>query len=194
MCAVSQFVLTVASHLGVLIVEEMIFECCAELGRELIACSDGEQSGHVVARAYAILIGSRIAAELCMQSTQLRLCALRICCYQCGDGGVAESGFEDIGVVLGVQLRTELVAGTERKRTLMEVETDDGCEAPALLVDIEQQSCQFAQLRMVFGDHVTTIVSVIVVGPYADCSREAVEELVGEVELSAVDVLLSLHL
>ena len=47
---------------------------------------------------------------------------------------------------------------------------------------------------MVLGDHVAAIVAVVIVGTHADGCREAVEEFVGEVELSTVNVLLAFHL
>ena len=76
----------------------------------------------------------------------------------------------------------------------MEVNANDRRTAPAQLVDIELQTGQIAEHGMSAGNHMTLIVAVVIVCPNAYGCRETVKNLVGEVYLSAKDVLLALHL
>ena len=47
---------------------------------------------------------------------------------------------------------------------------------------------------MVYCLNVTAIVTVVVVGTNTDSSRQAVNQLIGKVNLSTIDILLTLHL
>ena len=76
----------------------------------------------------------------------------------------------------------------------MKVDANMRGEAPAFLVNVEQQGCQLSQLRVVGGFDMTAIVAVIIVDAHTCCNSQTVEQLIGEVELSAIDVLLAFHL
>ena len=138
MRAVCQFLLAVVCHFCILVVEEVIFQRGAQPGRELIACSHAEQRRHVVARTNTILIRSGVGTKLCLQSLQLGLGILRVGSHHGCYRGRSQSGIEHVGVVLGVDFRTELIAGRKRQRSLMVGQADNGREAPALLVNVEQ--------------------------------------------------------
>ena len=75
----------------------------------------------------------------------------------------------------------------------MESQADEWREAPTLLVDVERQVGEVSR-GGVIGFDVAAIVAVIVVGTKTRGSREAVEQLLSKVELTAIDVLLTLHL
>ena len=47
---------------------------------------------------------------------------------------------------------------------------------------------------MLVGNDVTTIVTIVVVGTCACCNRQEICDFVGQIELSAIDVLLTFHL
>ena len=47
---------------------------------------------------------------------------------------------------------------------------------------------------MTIGQDMTTIIAVVVVGTHADRGREVIVDLTGDVNLSAIDILLTLHL
>ena len=63
MGAVGKFILAVVGHLGVLIVEEMVFQGCTQIWGKLIAGSDAEQGGHIVACLHTVLVWRGISAE-----------------------------------------------------------------------------------------------------------------------------------
>ena len=77
----------------------------------------------------------------------------------------------------------------------MVVETDDRREAPAALDAVELQVDQVDRIGN--GRHIrideSPVVSVVIVSPDTDGSREVVVDLAGDVQLSAIDVLLTLH-
>ena len=171
MSAMSEFVLTVVGHLGVLIVEEVILESGTELGRELITSSNREQGGHVIAGTDTVLIRSSVATELSLQCHQFSLGTCRVGSHQSSDGGSAKSSIQNIGLVLWVNLRTELIAGSQCERTLMVVDTNHGGEPPSFLIDIKQQLGHLAQLGMILGNDVSAIVAVVIVSAYAYSSE-----------------------
>ena len=76
----------------------------------------------------------------------------------------------------------------------MVVKANDRCKAPTFLVDVEFQCCQLSQHGVVVGNDVAAVETVVVVGSETDGCREEVGNLVGQVQLSAKDVLLALHL
>ena len=179
MGTVSQLLLTITTHLGVFVVEEMIFEGCTEIRGKLVTCCDREQGWHVVASANAILIRSNVGAET---TTHLLLDAIAdgdslfsrdgTCHHEIrqrflNQTGRVEFGLQHVCVVFGVQFGAELITGRQREGSLMVVQTDDRREAPALLVNIEQEFCQCA-FRAVVGDDMTTIVTIVVVGAYTN--------------------------
>ena len=75
----------------------------------------------------------------------------------------------------------------------MEGQADDGREAPALLVNIEREVCEVSHSRTICLD-MAAIVAVVVVGAETGCGREAVEHFIGEIDLTAINILLALHL
>ena len=62
------------------------------------------------------------------------------------------------------------------------------------MVNIKLQFGKVAKQLMIVGNDVSAIVAVVVVGAYADSSRQIVEDTIGEVHLSTIDVLLTFHL
>ena len=106
-----------------------------------------------------------------------------------GNKFVTKTCIKDIGLVLGLDFGTELVASRECEGSLMVVDADDGCEAPALLVDVKQHTSKLTIFSTFVSNHMTTEVTVVVVGTETCRCREAVENLVGEVDLSAIDIL-----
>ena len=171
MGAVGQFLLTVVGHLGVLVVEEVIFEGSTEFRGELIASSDGEEGRHVVARAGTILERSGGSSQLRRQGlTDFLQCGFAIDRYgsHLSHQTVAQTGIEDVGAVLGVELGTELIAGRQRQRTLVVVDADQRGEAPAFLIDVEQELGQLSVLILRVGDDMAAIVAVVVVHTHAD--------------------------
>ena len=192
--AVFELFLAVVGHAGILVVEEVVFERGAQLGSELIASSYREQGGHIVARVRPVLIGCGIGAKLLLQCCQFRGCVLWVGRHHKFHHLLAQSGIQNIRFVLGVELGAELIAGGERERPLVVGQADDRREAPAFLVDIEQQLGDIAEHRMLYGLDVSAIVAVVIVDTHAYRCRQAVEDAVGEVDLSAIDILLALHL
>ena len=192
MGAVGELLLAVASHLGVLVVEVVVFNGGAQLVGELIAYSEGEQGGHIVACTGAILVGSDLVAKLCQRCSPRDVrhggCSRWVC--------ILDGCIKGLGIILRINLGAELVAGCHGERSLVVVERDDGGEAPALLqtVELQVEQLHVAQLRIGGGCDVATVVAIVVVGTQTYGSGEVVGEFVREVQLAAKDILLTLHL
>ena len=204
MRAVRQFVLAVVGHLRILVVEEVILQRCPYLLRELIAGSERKQRGHVVARAGTVLIGSGVGTQrtfhrvtdafshcnciFSRQGTCNHQFSQRLLNKFCR----IERSLQTVGLVLGLYLCAELIACGQREGTLVECQAYQRGEAPALLVDVERETGKISRGGVVRID-VAAIVAVVVISTYASRSRKAVEHLIGEVKLSAIDILFALH-
>ena len=173
-----QVLLAVASHLGVLVVEVMILEGGTQLGRELVAQGNRHEGRHVVARLDAILIGSHLVGKL-RQGI-----------------GTHHRSRQFLGVVLSIDLGTELIAQGNGEWSLTIVEADDRREAPTLLQAVELQVDELltAHCRNSGGCYVATVVAIVVVGTQTHGSSDIVGQLISEVHLTAIDILLALHL
>ena len=73
-------------------------------------------------------------------------------------------------------------------------QADKWCNAPSFLVHVEQKFGNIPKHGMLNSLDVSPVVTIIVVGTDTDCSRQTVKNLVGKVDLSAIDVLFALHL
>ena len=200
MSTMIQRLLTVVSHLGVLVVEEVVFQGSAQLWRELIASGNNEERRHVVAhvliRHIVLDFFSHLVASSCCQRFQCGLIAHLLSHALDVDLLSHHRDVQRLGVVLRVELCTELIAGGDGERSLMVVDADDRCKAPCTLGDIELQIHQLLTSQLLLGGGIdeATVIAVVVVGAQADGSREIVVDLTGDVDLSTVDILLTLHL
>ena len=97
-----------------------------------------------------------------------------------------------VRLILRINLCAKLIAGSKRKRALMEGQAYDGCKAPAFLVYVKRQTCEIAYRRVIRLD-VSTIVAVVIVNTHAYSCSKAVGNLIAEVYLSAINILFSLH-
>ena len=58
-----QGLLTVVSHLGMLVIEEVVFESGTKLRGKVVTYSHSQQGGHVVARLGTVLISRNLVAK-----------------------------------------------------------------------------------------------------------------------------------
>ena len=117
--------------------------------------------------------------------------------HDSGSGGIGilDTSCEGAGVVVCGELRAELITCADGQLVVVVSEAEDRCKAPAALDAVE---LQVDEVDVVGNSrhvrvHETTVVAVVVVGTDTDSSREVVVDLAGDVELSAVDILLALH-
>src|SRR5574344_1434587 len=103
---VCQFLLSVTRHLGVFVVEEMIFQCGTQFGSELIACGDAQKGRHVVS---------------CLGSIA-----------ECRPHAFRDS--VEIGLVGNIQFCPEFIFSSQSEILVVIIHTEDGIETPSGLV------------------------------------------------------------
>ena len=168
----------------------MILYRGTQLRRELIACSHSQQGWHIIAGLHTVLIRSQLRTQGCANGLQ----GGRVVLHQVGLKLSPKPCLQLVLRIGDVQLRAELITGSQSERTFVEVNADNRRKAPTQLVHVELQTGQIAKHWMSVSDDMALIVTVVIVGPDAHSSREAIKNLISKVHLSAKDVLLALHL
>ena len=142
----------------------------------------------------SILIRCGISTELLLECCKFGGCTLRI-----GHGHIlhqlgSQSRIQNVCFVLGVELGAEFIAGSDCQWPLMVGQANKWRNAPSFLVHVEQKFGNIPKHGMLNSLDVSPVVTIIVVGTETDSSRQTVKNLVGKVDLSAIDVLFALHL
>ena len=100
-------------------------------------------------------------------------------------------------IVRGADLGAQLVAGTDGETVVVVGEAEEGGEAPGALYAVEAQVDEVDGIGCTGRTNSldeTTVIAVVVVGTDTDSCREVVVDLAGDVQLTTVDILLTLHI
>ena len=188
----AESLLTVAAHLSVLIVIEVILHSGTQLLCELIAYSESQQWRHIIASLGAILERCSVGTKWIFQTHKSFFSVRHRCHHVCHYIG-SQSCVQHVCLIFCLNLCAELITCTYSKRSFVEIKADDRSKAPTLLIHIKQQRCHLTKHRVVASNNMTAVVAVIIVSTQTYRCWQAVDDFIREVHLTTIYILLTLH-